>query len=288
MKAVQIQTVEEAQSIKGAVAALFEEVFHRPFSADAWERYYYNNPYGAPLITVLYDDGNIIGHQALIPQVMCDRAGQPHPYLQSISTMVHPQHRGLPVFHQLVSSSMDQAHLSGAEYILGFPNDNSYLLFTRLFRWHLLLDTPLFDVSISHTTDEHHINCSPLPEFTVCKDGGHPYASTYQRWRCPGNTYTAVMINGRLAIIYKVTDDGAMNVIEAHTSNFTTARTDIESLANTIGVKSIRLAGKHAEELGFPSTVLTPHDNYHIRMCCYPLIAEPPVFNFSLLLSDVF
>lgn len=142
-----IDSVEEARSIIDDVATLFRTCFHRELDRRRWAQYYFLNPYGAPLVTLAYnDDGVLIGHSGMIAQKLLANNGTEYPYCLSISLMVDPQHReGFSTFYELFGAATNAASDRGVPFMLAFPNANSFLLLKHGFGWRELVESKLYD-----------------------------------------------------------------------------------------------------------------------------------------------
>jgi hypothetical protein len=280
-------TTEAARAAFGAVAELFEQTFgYRPHEP-SWARFYFANPYGAPIVALGYQAGRLVGHHALVPQLLVGPDGRHYPYYLSMSLMLHPEHRGLPPFHQLVSATTEAAGVRRAPFLLGFPNSNSHALFQRSFGWQTLLETGLYtwrpDRPPSAPT-----RVEALAALRLSNEIGPPGDASYRAWRSRVCAYTAVRVEGRLAAIYKLAEDGTLNLLDVLAEQPEYATHDLGALLTWAMAHQIRLTGVHALALGLDPAKLERHNDYQLRMCYAALEEPPPALRFSLLLSDVF
>lgn len=282
-----ITTTKAARAAFGSVAELFEQTYgYRPHEPH-WARFYFANPYGEPIVALGYQAGRLVGHHALAPQLLAGPDGRHYPYYLSMSLMLHPEHRGLPPFHQLVSATTEAAKARRAPFLLGFPNGNSHALFQRSFGWQTLLETGLYtwrpDGPLLTTA-----RIEVLAALRLSNELGPPGDATYREWRSRACAYTAVRIEERLTAIYKLAEDGTLTLLDVLSEQPEYAAHDLGALMLWAAARQVCLTGVHALALGFDPAQLERHNDYRLRMCYVALAEPPPALRFSLLLTDVF
>jgi len=284
-----LHSVEEARAILEEAAALFRVCFNRELDRRRWSQLYFLNPYGPPLVTLGYSDaGELIGYSGMIPQKLLGADGQEYDYSLSISLMVDPRRReGFATFYSLFSAATTAARERGVPFLLAFPNANSYLLIKHGFGWRDLVETRLYDWQ-PEQPELSAATVTPLERFRLGDEIGHPFDATYRQWRSYDCPYRADLVNNRLALIYKLTDDGILTILDAQTDRPDRVARDLGALLAHTGAARARMSGVHAQALGFDLAALSQHGDYRLRLCYAPLTAEPPTMRFSLLLSDVF
>ncbi len=284
-----LHSIEAARAILDEAAALFRVCFNRELDRRRWSQLYFLNPYGPPLVTLAYNDaGELIGHSGMIPQKLVDADGREYDYSLSISLMVDPRRReGFATFYSLFSAATAAARERGVPFLLAFPNANSYLLIKHGFGWRDLVETRLYDWHPERSVPST-ATVTPLERFRLGDEIGHPFDATYRQWRSYDCPYRAELVNGRLALIYKLADDKILTILDAQTDDPDSAAQDLGALLGQTGAARVRMSGVHAQALGFDLATLSQHGDYRLRLCYAPLIAEPPTMRFSLLLSDVF
>ncbi|MCS6880182.1 MAG: GNAT family N-acetyltransferase [Oscillochloridaceae bacterium] len=284
-----LHSVEAARAILDEAAALFRVCFNRELDRRRWSQLYFLNPYGPPLVTLAYNEaGELIGHSGMIPQKLVDAGGREYDYSLSISLMVDPRHReGFATFYSLFSAATAAARERGVPFLLAFPNANSYLLIKHGFGWRDLVESRLYDWH-PHPSAPSSVMVTPLERFRLGDEIGHPFDATYRQWRSYDCPYRAELVNDRLALIYKLTDDRILTVLDAQTDYPESAAHDLGALLAHSGATRARMSGVHAQALGFDLATLRLHGDYRLRLCYAPLSAQPPTMRFSLLLSDVF
>lgn len=132
-----LDTSHELLPHKQAILELFERSFNKPLSPELWDWFYLQNPSGEAIVTVAYDDKDLIGHYALIPMPLKNGAGESIHACQSITTMVDSSRADLKLFERLANESYLRAQSQGYELVFGFPNQNSKIYFQRILRWQL-------------------------------------------------------------------------------------------------------------------------------------------------------
>ena len=269
----------------GAVAGLFEAAFRRDFPRDVWDQYYFANPYGDPIVSLAYSGSTLAAHQALGPCVASHHDATVA-YRLSISTMVHPAHRSMPVFVALFENVHREAQRQEAGFILGFPNANLHVPLKRCFRYQTVVESPLLNWTPPKTDPASVV---PDPAF------GRPAAGTmslpatpeFWSWRTRFNQARAVVANGRFRVTYTLLPGGTLNVLSLDPTEQATPL-DLAGLAAAECCREVRITGHHASALGIPEAELTSHENYCVRMTAKPLGQAPPPMQFNLLFCDIF
>jgi hypothetical protein len=283
-------SAKDYRPVISQVAQLFDLVFRRPFPAEHWEQWYFNNPYGDPYVVLSYQDRQLVGHHALIPQTLVGDSGRTLQYFLSVSTMVHPRHRNLSFFIGMTEALHNEAGQSGADFILAFPNANSAPLFERIFRYRLLAQTDLCNCYLPSPPLSRNIEgfVDRPPETTRPGRWSYPLDSAYWIWRTKVNQAKIANIDGKLRIVYKIIGSAILMVLDVAFQRREGAVALLAGFAATLGLSTVRLTRYHASLLGIPDSELTSHDNYVVRCLGFPLAGELPDIRLSLLLSDVF
>jgi GNAT superfamily N-acetyltransferase len=287
MRVTLVRSATEAEGAFAAIERLFHSTFgYRPDKI-AWSRFYFVNPYGDAIVALGWNGDQPVGHHALVPHILTDGSGKVYRYHLAMSLMVHPDYRGFPAFHRLVSATTEAARAEGTPFILGFPNKNSHALFQRAFGWKTLIETELYNWRPATPTGSPH-SIVALPYLRLTDEAGPPCDATYRQWRSLACPYYAELVNGRLAVIYKIERDDTLTVLDVLTACPEESANDLGMLLTYTGVRQVRLTGVHARMIGLNPAMMERHTDYRLRMCYAPLRDHPPPMRFSLLLSDVF
>lgn len=117
-----------------AVLRLFRASFGKGLKEDFWKWKYLENPYGEPIIKLMHDGHELIGHYAVIPQTV--QLGENRiKSAFSMTTMTHPDYSGRGVFTTLAQAAYATCREKDIVLVYGFPNQNSYYGFTNKLGW---------------------------------------------------------------------------------------------------------------------------------------------------------
>ncbi len=272
----------------GGVSSLFSSVFKRPFPAAGWRQWYLENPYGSPLACIGLSAGQVVAHHALVPQALSSSKGRRCEYRLSMSTMVHPECRGLRFFMHMVEALHAAAKAAGAGFVLAFPNSNSAPLFEKLYGYRPIVHTELCNWTPRCRVTAGSEWTESRWEAGATLQHSSPADSAYWSWRIRNNQARSCAVGGALQLIYKVIDSATLMVLDAYVTDSRNAVEHLAHIAHAMGRPEVRLTRYHAALLGIPDADLTPHEGYVVRLFGFPLAEEVPDIRFSLLLSDVF
>lgn len=107
--------------VKVLKASLGEEL---PVSEVTWTYKHVNNPFGASIVLLAEEDGDIIGVRAFMRWQLSLGEQVLHTY-RAVDTATHPDHRGKGIFKKLTLKAVDIAKERGHHFIFNFPNDQS-------------------------------------------------------------------------------------------------------------------------------------------------------------------
>ncbi|MCF7478244.1 GNAT family N-acetyltransferase [Vibrio sp. J2-4] len=117
------------------IKSLFAECFGKELNKELWEWAYLDNPCGTPVVSLAVFHGKVIGHYAVIPQMLTNNKNNLIGYL-SMTTMVSADFRRFGLFQLLaerVYSKIDASNIPSVVY--GFPNNNSIAGFRKRLGW---------------------------------------------------------------------------------------------------------------------------------------------------------
>ncbi len=131
MQFVTKKTTELSLEEKQSLVDLFNEVFDKRRTVEEFDRQFLNNPEGYSYHTYSHEDGKMVASNTMVPSVyLVD--GKPLRFVNSVDTMIAEHHRGLENFYDMIKASFGDSEKQGYDVVYGFPNDNSYELFTKL------------------------------------------------------------------------------------------------------------------------------------------------------------
>lgn len=115
--------------------ALFRDVYRRDMSKAFYRWRFLANPFGPPMVSLLWDGETLAGHYAVSPMqsVVGDEIV---PSAQSMTTMTHPDYRNRGVFSTLAEDLYARIAGLGVRMVWGFPNTQSHYGFVRRLGWH--------------------------------------------------------------------------------------------------------------------------------------------------------
>lgn len=134
---------------KKNILKLFHDSFGKPLDEAVWDWAYQDNPLGEPYVALCYDNGELVGHYAMVAMPVGSPSASLNSYL-SMTTMVAPTHRMHGLFVKLASEVYSQATNDGVDLVFGFPNEQSAPGFERKLQWQL--GEPASVVSLDRAT----------------------------------------------------------------------------------------------------------------------------------------
>lgn len=112
------------------ISHLFEEVFGKPRSVDLLHRQYEQNPFGYAWMSMLVDNGKIVGLNSYVPSYYIYN-GNELVFVNSIDSMVEKPYRDFFNFQDMVKCAYKEMARNGVAFVYGYPNDNSFPVLTK-------------------------------------------------------------------------------------------------------------------------------------------------------------
>lgn len=129
---------------EAAIIELYQKSFHRSLDYKVWKWRYCDNPFGAEMIRLMWDEDKLIGHYAVCP-VELKIENQILKTALSLTTMTHPDYTGRGIFSKLASILYEELHSeSGISFYWGFPNNQSHYGFIKNLKWKDIYEIPNF------------------------------------------------------------------------------------------------------------------------------------------------
>jgi len=116
------------------ILELFNVVYRRKLDLGLWNWLIKENPFGEGIVRLMFDDGRLIGHYAVVPTRLCIR-GKLYKAALATTKMTHPDYRRRGIFSELMSEVHACCKENEIEVVFGFPNKNSYHGFTQRLGW---------------------------------------------------------------------------------------------------------------------------------------------------------
>lgn len=132
-----------------AICGLFKLAFNKEMSLEYWNWRYRDNPTGMIMISLMWDGETLVGHYALSP-VYLNLKGEKILSGLSMTTMTHPEYRGLGIFPTLAEHLYKEQALNGLKMVWGFPNNNSHYIFGKVLKWKDVEQIPTFSLFVEH------------------------------------------------------------------------------------------------------------------------------------------
>ncbi len=114
----------------GQIATLFETVFEKARSVELLQRQYEKNPFGYAWLSMLIDDGKIVGLNSYVPSYYIYN-GKRLVFANSIDSMVEKPYRDFFNFNDMVKKAYKEMGANGVAFVYGYPNDNAYPVLTK-------------------------------------------------------------------------------------------------------------------------------------------------------------
>jgi GNAT superfamily N-acetyltransferase len=130
---MRMRKYEEGDEV--GIVSLFKKTPFNETTLEYWNWQYKQNPSGFfRNIWLMLDNGEVVGHYAIIPQRMVIRGKQ---YLgaQSLATATHPDYRRRGIFKTLAEKTYEDARLQNILLIYGFAVEASYYGFIERLGW---------------------------------------------------------------------------------------------------------------------------------------------------------
>jgi len=121
---------------RDSIERLFFASFGQRTLGDVWDWAYQRNPNGEPIVTLCYENDELVGHYAIVPMPLSNAESRKNSYI-SMTTMVAESHRKFGLFTQLAQANYAIAKDLGADFVFGFPNAQSAPGFKKRLNWQI-------------------------------------------------------------------------------------------------------------------------------------------------------
>lgn len=125
------KTSELTAEEKSQVISLFNEIFEKNRDEQEFDNQFLQNVKGESIHALMKADGVVVGHDAGIPCYYVIN-GKIVPAMCNVDTMIHPKHRGIENYYDLMTAAFNKYKEEGYEIVYGFPNDNAFPLVTGI------------------------------------------------------------------------------------------------------------------------------------------------------------
>ena len=125
------KTSELTAEEKSQIISIFNEIFEKNRDDQEFDNQFLQNVKGDSIHALMKADGVVVGHDAGIPCYYVIN-GKQVPAMCNVDTMIHPKHRGLENYYDLMTAAFNKYKEEGYEIVYGFPNDNAFPLVTGI------------------------------------------------------------------------------------------------------------------------------------------------------------
>jgi len=146
---------------------LFNHVFNRNWPLSRWTWENKNNPYSTTYFNLAINNQKIIGQSGAIP-LLFNYKGETIKTTRVQNVMVHPDFRKRGIFFQTLKNLTEYLKSKGEDFIITFPNDNSFPAFMKL-DYHHLFEMFTYNLSVDslekNIDKELRFDINEKPEF---------------------------------------------------------------------------------------------------------------------------
>ena len=128
------RTDQFTESEQQQMRDLFEAVFNKKMTKDAFERKFFFTPKGYSYHGLMLHDKTIVGASSAVPG-RYKFFGQEHIFSLSVDTMIDPKYRGGGHLIKMINLIHQGLINDGIPFIFGFPNEHFYAVQKRLLKY---------------------------------------------------------------------------------------------------------------------------------------------------------
>lgn len=227
-----LRSYQEGDAV--AVLSLFSQCFGKSMQESFWRWRFQDNPIKQAFIQLAWEDNTLVAHYAVSPVLVVVKGND---YITSLSmtTMTHPQYRGLKLFPKLANHVYDKIAEANHLMVWGFPNRRSHRIFVRDLYWSDIYEIPTMQLKVDCTADNQKFDSETDNQFELDYIDSI-YSSSelihvkknkrYLRWRYaenPVNNYTnLVLSNGQAVSSFCVVKKylNSLDIVDFEASSF--------------------------------------------------------------------
>jgi hypothetical protein len=124
------KTTELTETEKFNILSLFNGIFKKERTLEQFHNQFLYNPLGYSFHSMVMDEGQIVGCNSYIPAYYSVN-NEVVLLVASTDTMVAKAYRDFFCFHDMIAAAFNYMEKEGIAFVYGFPNDNSYFVFTK-------------------------------------------------------------------------------------------------------------------------------------------------------------
>ncbi|MBE6059798.1 MAG: GNAT family N-acetyltransferase [Clostridium sulfidigenes] len=145
------------------ILMLFQKSFNRIMDISFWKWRYKENILNKYMIRIAKDGDNVVAHYAVSPTELFIN-GKLFNSAISMTTMTHPNYRGLGLFTKLASELLE-SHSEDLDVIYGVPNNNSINGFVNHLDFKHISDIIVMEIDLRKTTFKLANQCLEIKKF---------------------------------------------------------------------------------------------------------------------------
>lgn len=269
----------QLRSNQANIQALYANAFNNTLSDDSWRHFYLQAPLGCAKSFVCYVDNTLIAHGGIIPQQLSSVTGQTYDYFLQTAIMIEKRYRNLSVFCALLNA-IQQYVDERDTFVLAFPNDNSYLPFTKILKWRPIREYSIQQYKLNKDSAQNESRDSSQIDF----DWQLHLDARFLKWRSELNDMRRYEKKHNF-IFYKEYN-GALDLLDMTGENVSFMEVMVDLNYKYINIPECFLPYGSTSGLTYMQDV-----GIRQRMCVYPANNSTVYYQTikpSLLLSDVF
>ncbi len=285
-----VEGKSDCEGEKEHLKVLFNTCYGRELSEQVWRHYYVDNPFGPSFSITAWSDGRLVGHYGAIPQLALNSSGTRRKYALGLTLAVLAEVRKQGVFARLMAEMANIARCRGYDFLLGFPNDKSWVPLSVFCGWKLLHGSAMNLVPVGEIEGE----VDSLKEEWIIPPSGFspPYTDKeYMSWRSRFSPIYSFIADNKIVIICKAYSNQTLDILDVYKlkeGDGIVYQAALKTIASHLKCAQICITERHAEILGIAGKCLRPF-GHTVRMAGVPLSNTSfPNMHFSLLFSDVY
>lgn len=128
-----------------------------------WEWVNQGCPHGRTIVELAVTDNQAVGHYSVLPRRLSVNGTTVRAGL-AIHVAVHPLFRGLAILRTLMDRVVRRCREVEIPFIYGFPNNNVWLVYLKLFQWQKIVDIAALELPLA----EHPIRNEDSERILLC------------------------------------------------------------------------------------------------------------------------
>lgn len=151
---MEFKFIDKEEYIKriGEFQKLFKDCFNREITREFLIWRYINNPINEMFVNVALENNKVIANYSVSPFKLSIN-GSIEKAALSMTTMTHPNFRKRGIFIKLAGELYEKMEKSNYKVVIGFPNNNSHIIFVNKLRWKNIYEIPTMKLDLLKLKD---------------------------------------------------------------------------------------------------------------------------------------